>query len=131
MGVILSFLLKCSWSSITEFLFDFVCLSLLNLQMFFSVIPQHGVASTTTTTTTTTQAPTTASCTDVGWHSGYSFWSCQRLSDYFMAQYSYPPTYWCRDPNWKGRCCAFCAGIQTNSFFKQNKILIQHLYVVL
>ena len=66
--------------------------------------------TTTTTTTTTTQAPVPVGCTDVGWDCGYSHWSCQKLSDYFMDQYTYEPTTWCRDPNWKDRCCQFCAG---------------------
>lgn len=32
------------------------------------------------------------------------------VSDYFMSTYGYAPTDWCRDPNWKDKCCEFCAG---------------------
>ncbi|KAL4225404.1 hypothetical protein ACF0H5_016094 [Mactra antiquata] len=63
-----------------------------------------------TTTTTTTQAPVNDGCVDIGWSCASGPWTCQEVSDYFQSAYGYGPTSWCLDPNWKGRCCQFCAG---------------------
>ncbi|XP_045181277.2 A disintegrin and metalloproteinase with thrombospondin motifs 16-like [Mercenaria mercenaria] len=71
-------------------------------------------AVTTTTTTTTTEAPVPPSsgddCVDIGWSCASGTWSCQKVSDYFLSTYNYTPSSWCLDPNWKYRCCQFCAG---------------------
>ncbi|XP_053383936.1 A disintegrin and metalloproteinase with thrombospondin motifs 18-like [Mercenaria mercenaria] len=61
-------------------------------------------ATNTPTATTAVPETTTENCVDIGYYN----WSCKRISRYFKKTYGLKPKEWCKDPEWKYNCCAYC-----------------------